>query len=223
MFVQKFPGKVLAVIALFSLGFWFAVGPGRALLGGQSLLLAIESSSRWREVIFVGLFATLSALGFPGTALAVAGGLVFGILWGTIWSVVGATLGAVVSFWLARYLLHDWAHRRWRDRPLLERCCTEIARRPLRIVLALRLMPVAPFGLVSCLFGLTKIGWWPYTFGTFVGILPGTLAFVWLGVAGRAIVREGDWRPLAIVVALLALLSALPLLWGGARRDRCGD
>ena len=206
-------GKAIVAIALFSLALVFIVGPGRLLLDRENLFNLLNASDRYREALFLGLFALLTVLGVPGTALAIAGGLIFGVFWGTIWSVVGATIGATLAFWLARYLLHDWAMKRWHAHPLLGKCRRAIARHPLRFVLAARLAPVSPFTLVNYLFGLTPIAWAPYIIGTCVGIVPGTLAFVWLGVASKQ-AMHGDWRPLAAVIAALAALSALPLLWG---------
>lgn len=217
-FQRKAPGKAIVAIALFSLALAFAVGPGRMLLDREHLFGLLHASDRYREALFLGLFVVLTVLGIPGTVLAVAGGLMFGVVWGTCWAVIGATLGATVAFWLSRYLLHDWVAKRWHDHPLLKKCRKAIARRPLQVVLTMRLAPVSPFTLVNYLFGLTPIPWLPYIVGTFFGILPGTLAFVWLGVAGKQAMQAGDWTPLAIVLIALAGLSVLPLLWGRSRR-----
>lgn len=221
-FRSKFLGKAAIAIALFSLGLIFAIGPGRALLDRDNILELLRASDRYREVLFLGLFVILTIIGVPGTVLAIAGGLIFGVFWGTVWAVVGATIGATIAFWLSRYLLHDWAAKRWHAHPLLRRCRDAIARRPLQVVLAARLAPVSPFTFVNYLFGLTPIPWTPYIVGTFFGILPGTLAFVWLGVAGKQVAQGGDWRPLAIVIVALALLSLVPLLWGNSGdRQNC--
>lgn len=219
-FQRKPQGKAIVAIALFSLALIFAVGPGRMFLDRESLSSFLHASGRYREALFLGSFVVLTVLGIPGTVLAIAGGLMFGVVWGTCWAVVGATLGATIAFWFSRYLLHDWVAKRWHNHPLLKKCRQAIARRPLQVVLAARLAPVSPFTLVNYLFGLTPIPWTPYILGTFLGILPGTLAFVWLGVAGKQAMQAGDWRPLAIVLVALTGLSMLPLLWGRSR-DRC--
>lgn len=221
--IRRPSGKAAVGIALLALGLWVAIGPGRGLLDREQLLALLSRPDYPQEVLFLGIFAVLTVLGTPGSILAVAGGLVFGILWGTIWATIGATIGAIVTFWLSRYLLHGWAAKRWSAHPLLQRCRQAIARRPLQVVLVARLAPVAPFALVNYLLGLTDIGWLPYTVGTFFGILPSTLALVWLGVAGKEAASGGNWLPLAGVILALALLSALPILLGRSGRGRYQD
>ena len=138
--------------------------------------------------------------------------VLFGLSWGTFWSVLGATVGALGAFLAARYLLQDWAVERFGKHPLLKRIDGAIARKPLGIVLTLRFAPITPFNLINYLFGLTPIHWFPYTLGTFVGIIPGTLLYTWLGVTGKDAFSGGDRLPFMIALAFLCILSILPPL-----------
>lgn len=55
-----------------------------------------------------------------------------------------------------------------------------------KIVGLLRLTPLVPFNLQNYLFGITSIGLLPYAAATFLGIIPGTILYVYLGALGRA-------------------------------------
>jgi uncharacterized membrane protein YdjX (TVP38/TMEM64 family) len=162
--------------------------------------------------LFLGLYIVLTVVGMPGTVLTTVGGVLFGLSWGTFWSVLGATLGALGAFWTARYLLQDWLHQKFRHHPALQRLHQSVSRQPLYLVLTLRFAPISPFNLLNFLFGLTPIHWFPYTLGTFIGIIPGTIIYTWLGVSGKTALSGGDRLPLMIALGALAILSLLPYL-----------
>ncbi len=161
---------------------------------------------------FICAHIVANAIGIPGTLLVVVGGAAYGLWWGAIWSVLGATLGAIAAFWLARYLLHDWFKDRFYHHSLFQNLNNTLCANGLACVLAIRFSPVSPFNLVNFAFGLTRVPVQPYALGTLIGIVPGTLAYTWLGVTGADALGGGSLRPLFACLIMLALLSALPLL-----------
>jgi uncharacterized membrane protein YdjX (TVP38/TMEM64 family) len=173
---------------------------------------AFQGLGIWSAPLFVSLFTGLTVVGIPGNMLAIAAGGIFGLAWGTVWSVLGATLGAVGAFGLARHCLHGWAEHRWGQHPLLQRLRRAIHHRPLNFVLMVRFAPISPFNLVNFLFGLTPLKLSTYALGTLVGIIPGTFAYVWLGVGGMEVMHGGDRWQLAAALGLLMLLSGFPLI-----------
>ncbi|MDY6936684.1 MAG: TVP38/TMEM64 family protein [Cyanobacteriota bacterium] len=175
----------------------------------------MEHLCSWGSVAFVGfilLHVVLTAVGIPGTVMTVIGGTVFGLVWGTVLSVVGATLGAIVAFWIARCLFRDWAESQFGSHKILHRFDRAVRQHPWSFVFTVRFVPISPFNLVNFLFGLTSVGWVPYSVATFVGIVPGTLAYTWLGVVGLEAISGGDRLPLMLALGSIALLSALPAI-----------
>jgi uncharacterized membrane protein YdjX (TVP38/TMEM64 family) len=202
--------------------FWFAIaiftcflvclfGPVKVLFDPDILVQQMQRFSCCTIVLFVLVYTLATVLGIPGTLMTVAGGVLFGLVWGTIWSVVGATLGAIGAFWTARYLLRNWAERQFGNHKALVRFHQAIARAPLNFVLAVRFAPISPFNVVNFLFGLTPINWVPYAVGTFVGIIPGTLAYTWLGVTGNQALKGGNFLPFMLALGFLVLLSLMPV------------
>jgi uncharacterized membrane protein YdjX (TVP38/TMEM64 family) len=55
-----------------------------------------------------------------------------------------------------------------------------------KIVLLARLSPLFPFTFLNYAFGLTRIGFGPYLVASWLGMLPGTLLYVYLGSLARA-------------------------------------
>ncbi|MGB7087253.1 MAG: TVP38/TMEM64 family protein, partial [Phormidesmis sp.] len=184
---RKFCGFFIAAaslaIALHAIG-WQSL---MALFDRQVLIQFFSNTER-SPVSGISLFIVAhviaNAVGVPGTLLVIVGGAVYGLWWGTAWSVIGATLGAVVSFWLARYLLYDWFEQRFHSRPVLKRLNHALRLNALWCVLTIRFSPISPFNVVNFAFGLTPVPVKDYALGTLIGIIPGTLAYTWLGVTG---------------------------------------
>lgn len=161
-------------------------------------------------LFFVFAHVAANAVGIPGTLLVVVGGAVYGLWWGTVWSVVGATLGAIAAFWLARYLMRDWFQKRFAKKPMFQKLNDTICERGLSCVLVIRFSPISPFNVVNFAFGLTPVQVRSYALGTLIGIIPGTLAYTWLGVTGVEALRGGSLIPLLCCLTILMGLSALP-------------
>jgi uncharacterized membrane protein YdjX (TVP38/TMEM64 family) len=57
-----------------------------------------------------------------------------------------------------------------------------------KLIFLLRLSPVIPFSLSNYLYGLTSVKFWSYVLASWVGMIPGTFLYVYIGVAGKAAV-----------------------------------
>ncbi|MEM9265561.1 MAG: TVP38/TMEM64 family protein [Cyanobacteria bacterium P01_F01_bin.13] len=185
------------------------------LFDHQALGEILHNAGNWKIGLFLGAHTVAAAVGVPGTVLVILGGALFGLIWGTLWSIIGATAGAVVAFWLARYLFRDWFERRFSQHPrfkgLFKRLDHTMQKQALSCVLVVRFAPVSPFNVVNFLFGLTNISITPYAIGTLIGIIPGTMAYTWLGVTGADALHGGNWWPVAICLSLLMVLSLMPI------------
>ena len=194
------------------------VSPLKVLFEPMFLVEYLRKNQCCVIIPFIITYTILTVVGIPGTILTVAGGIVFGLWWGTLWSVIGATLGALGAFWTARYLLQDYIKRKFSKNKLVTRFNQAIADKPIRFVLAVRFAPISPFNVVNFVFGLTPLHWFTYTVATFVGIIPGTLAYTWLGTSGIEALAGGDRLPLMLAVSLLTILSILPMCVGRRRK-----
>jgi uncharacterized membrane protein YdjX (TVP38/TMEM64 family) len=61
-----------------------------------------------------------------------------------------------------------------------------IGERGAKLIFLLRLSPLIPFNLSNYFYGLTSVRFWPYLLASWIGMLPGTLLYVYLGAAGKA-------------------------------------
>jgi uncharacterized membrane protein YdjX (TVP38/TMEM64 family)/rhodanese-related sulfurtransferase len=161
---------------------------------------------------FVALYAVATVLFVPGAVFGLAGGALFGPLHGTILNLAGATLGATASFLVARYVARDWVRARTGAR--IERLIGGVEAEGWRFVAFVRLVPLFPFNLLNYALGLTRISLSHYVLASLVCMAPGTLAYTWLGYAGREAVagNEAAIRYGLIALALFAAIAFLPRL-----------
>lgn len=136
---------------------------------------------------YFALYAAVVALSLPVAGfLTIFGGLVFGPLIGGTLTVGAATLGALAVFLIARSSLGETMKER--AGPWLERLRSGFQDHALNYLLFLRLVPLFPFWLVNIAPALLGVGTPTYLLGTFIGIIPATYAFAYVGAGLGSIV-----------------------------------
>ena len=230
---------VVAFVAaawIFGLGDWLSLqtiadnyGTLKAQVTGR-LALALA--------IYALIYALAVALSFPGAvALTLVGGALFGGLAASIATVFAATAGAVVVFLLARSAFGTALANR--ASPRLSRLGQGFRRNAFSYLLFLRLVPAFPFWLVNIAPALLNMRLLPYAVATLIGIVPGSMAFAFIGAgleqtfldhqgaraaceaAGKTTsdcalaLKAGELVSPELVIGLTALgvVSLLPLLW----------
>jgi len=154
---------------------------------------------------FLAVHIAASLVFIPRTLLAIVAGLLFGTGWGIIWAELGSVAGAAAGFLLARYVspgLIDF-QRGSRVRSL----SGWVERGGWRAVALLRLIPIMPHSVANYGLGLTALPLGAYAFGSLIGQLPLTIAYVELGAAGERLMTGGTgWiEPTLIGFAALSL------------------
>jgi uncharacterized membrane protein YdjX (TVP38/TMEM64 family) len=99
---------------------------------------------------------------------------------------IAATAGASLAFLIARYLARGQIERKVVNNPRFSRIDRAIGERGAKLVFLLLLSPVIPFNLSNYFYGLTSVKFWPYVMASWIGMLPGTLLYVYLGATGKA-------------------------------------
>src|SRR5215472_6162787 len=165
---------------------WFAIN--RDHLDPELIESAIHDLGLLAPLGHVVLFALGTILFVPGAIFGLLGGALFGPFWGTILNLTGATLGATAAFLVARYVAADWVRRKSGAR--LERLIKGVEAEGWRFVAFTRLVPLIPFNLLNYALGLTRIPVIAYMVASLVCMAPGTLAYTWLGYAGREAIAD---------------------------------
>ena len=175
----------------------------------------------WGPVIFVGLYVVATVLFIPGSVLTLGAGAVFGVALGCICVSIGATLGATAAFLVGRYLARDAVARKIEKNEKFAAIDRAVADEGWKIVFLMRLSPVFPFTLLNYAFGLTRVKLSHYALASWIGMIPGTVMYVYLGSlvnlsAGHRQRTTGEW--VLYGVGLLATVAVTVFVTRLARK-----
>lgn len=154
-------------------------------------LIWIEQMGSAGYIWFVGLYVVATVVGFPASVLTLGAGAVYGVVTGSLLVVLGATLGATAAFLVGRYLARGLVERRVATQPRFAAVDRAVGRAGFKMVLLTRLSPVFPFVVLNYAFGITQVKLQDYFWASLIGMLPGTVLYVYLGSIAAA-VATGD-------------------------------
>jgi uncharacterized membrane protein YdjX (TVP38/TMEM64 family) len=184
---------------------WVATNP----VGGVFLFTGIYIVA---TVLFIpGSILTLGAgYSFARATDSVAGG----VLLGSISVILGASIGATLAFVLGRYLLRDAVLNMFSEAaPVAAENAADrksvvepkksnfqkywhsldkaMTKEGLKIMFLLRLSPIIPFNALNYLSGTTGVSITAYVV-SLVGIIPGTVLFVFIGASANSLAGSSD-------------------------------
>jgi uncharacterized membrane protein YdjX (TVP38/TMEM64 family) len=167
----------------------------------------------WALPLAYVLYHVVATLCFvPRFVMGAVAGAVFGLWWGALWSMTGAMAGAAAGFLIARYINAGLLVPEDLPRvgPWLERA----ERGGWKAVVILRLVPI-PHPVTNYALGLTRLRFTSYVWGSLLGLVPSTFAYVDFGLGGRnAASGLAGWiTPIAWGIGLLALSALLSRLF----------
>src|SRR6266536_1001007 len=139
-------------------------------------------------LIFIGVYALATELLAPGSVLTIGAGFAFGLWKGFIAVSAGSTLGAALAFLVARYIARERVVAIAQRNEKFREIDSAIGKQGAKLIFLLRLSPVIPFNLSNYLYGLTGVKFWPYVLASWIGMMPGTFLYVYIGTAGKAAV-----------------------------------
>jgi len=180
---------IVAIVALIVLGRHFHLGEVFS-----AMLDRIRDLGALAPVLFIILYIVGAILFVPGSVLTIGGGVLFGLLWGSVYVSIGATIGATAAFLIGRYLARDWVRAQLEGNRKFVAIDEAVGREGWKIVLLTRLSPVFPFNLLNYAFGLTAVKLRDYFLATWIGIIPGTVLYVYLGSLGGSLANSGKSR-----------------------------
>jgi uncharacterized membrane protein YdjX (TVP38/TMEM64 family) len=180
----------------------------------QSALHWIRELGPWGWVIFVLLYIATAVLLLPAVVLTLGAGAVFGVAKGWVIVSVAATLAATAAFLVGRHVARGWVARRIEGNPTFTAIDEAVGREGWKIVGLTRLSPAFPFNLLNYAYGVTRVSLRHYILASWIGMMPGTLMYVYLGSlagdlatvgTGRSARTPAEWA--LYVVGLLATVA----------------
>jgi uncharacterized membrane protein YdjX (TVP38/TMEM64 family) len=164
----------------------------------------IKSLGAWGPMIITGLAVIHSVVPYPAEIVNAAAGFAYGFLGGLGIVCVGWMISALICYWfgtgVARPLLD-----RWFGAGRFAKFERMVARGGVTLLIALRLLPIVPFSLISAAAGAARVPFGRYCWTTAIGFLPITALAVYLGTRLEGI-RFTDPAVIGTVVAVFVLL-----------------
>ena len=148
-----------------------------------SLLAEVKQIGPWGAVWISIIYIPACLLFIPGSLITLGAGFAFGPVIGTLAVSVGSVAGATAAFLMGRTLARGWIANKVMRNPQFQAIDSAVGERGFRIVLLTRLSPAFPFNLLNYAFGLTSVSLRDYVLASWIGMLPGTIMYVYLGSA----------------------------------------
>jgi len=190
-----------------------------------NFLGCVERAGMWGPVLLCLFYVVCCILLIPASIPTLAAGFLFGVGIGSATAIVGGTAGACAAFLVGRTLARRWVARRVAHGRRFAALDTAIGEHGFKIVLLTRLSPISPLVVLNYMFGLTKVSFWEYAAGSLIGMIPGTVLFVYFGAGLRSLAevrafsrgqgpggeteRVVFWIGLAITVVIVVILARL--------------
>ncbi|MDG2012486.1 MAG: TVP38/TMEM64 family protein [Pirellulaceae bacterium] len=165
------------------------------------------------------IYVSITGLSLPGAApLTMLFGWYFGVFQGVLLVSFASTTGATLAFLLSRFLFRNSVQNRFGDR--LDSFNRALAREGPFYLFSLRLIPAVPFFVINAVMGLTPIRVWTFWWVSQLGMLAGTLVYVYAGstvpdlatLADQGINAVFSARQLTQILVAFVLLGLFPLI-----------
>lgn len=160
------------------------------VLGGKYLNLQqkIADVLAWIEELGpagMGVYALLYVVAcvffIPGSLLTLGAGAIYGVVTGSVLVSISSTLGATAAFLVGRYFARDWIAKKIEGNQRFTTIDNAVAAEGWRIVGLTRLSPVFSFNLLNYAYGLTRVSLREYVLASWIGMMPGTVMYVYIG------------------------------------------
>lgn len=196
----------------------------------RELLEWISGLGPWGPVVFVFIYIAATILFIPGFLLTLGSGFLFGVVKGSILVSVASTLGATLAFLAGRYLARSWVSQKIAGNEKFKAIDRAVGREGWKIVGLVRLSPIFPFNLLNYAMGLTGVSLKEFFLASWLGMLPGTLMYVYLGSlagdlamlgSGQHVRTPAEWALYAVgLVATIVVTVYVTRLARSALREK---
>ena len=180
----------------------------RAIRAGCARTFAGSGSTAALIVLVLGLVHAF--VWYPAEILDTAVGYVYDY-WLALPMIMAVwMINAWVAYWIGRYAARPVLYR-FIGRSRFERGERIAERGGVSLLLAMRLIPIVPFSLFSYVAGAARVPVWRFTWTTFVGYIPITAVFVYLGsrLEELSVTDPLLWAGAAVMIILVVLTASL--------------
>ncbi|MEM1149804.1 MAG: VTT domain-containing protein [Pseudomonadota bacterium] len=167
--------------------------------------------------IFIGIYALATTFMMPGALwITIAGGLLFGLVGGSLATIAGATLGASILYFAAKTALGKAL--RERAGPFVRKMERGFQEDEVSYMFFMRLFPAVPFPVANIAPAILGAKYRNFVMTTALGIVPGVVAYTWIGFSLQASLDQdtdslfalvGNFVPAFVALGAVALMPVV--------------
>ena len=135
-------------------------------------------------LLFILCYVAATVILIPGLILTLGAGAVFGVWKGFLLVSLASTIAASAAFLLGRQLAGKWILRKIGHNARMNALKSAIASEGWKIVILARLSPLIPFTMLNYMFSLTSLRFSHYVIASWLGMIPVTFVYVYIGSLG---------------------------------------
>ncbi len=224
--LRQLAPALITLVLLAALAAAWRWTPLSEWLDTESLQAWMSRVNQYPFALFAvpGVYVVAGLLSVPLTLLVIVTVIVFGAWQGFLFGLGGALLSAVCNFALGRWLAGDLVRRVAGKR--LNKLSEKLAKRGILTIVTLRLVPIAPFGVINLVAGASRVRLKDFILGSVIGLSPGLLAISVFSDQVIATIRKPDLGAFAVLAAVagaLAIGGWMLYRWAQKRDDNAGD
>ena len=205
---------LLFLISLITLFFIFEMNEYSSLqnvkIQYQSLLQYYDKNNLLVHIIFILIYIITTSLSLPfALGLTLIGGALFGFWYGLILVSFGSTIGATIAFIIARFIGYEYVRVKYKNQ--FSKFSIGFKQEGAFYLFALRMVPLFPFFIINIVTALMPIKTWTFYWVSQVGMLPGTILYVFAGTQLSEIKSLSDIMSPTLIVTFI-FIGIFPIL-----------
>jgi len=208
-FIKKYYKLFLLIIIILVL----FLSPLRKIINIAKFTDIVNSikDTPYAPYIYILIYVIGVIFAVPGFALTIIAGPLFGFWQGALLVIIASNLGCHITFFISRFMGQGFVSKMIKEDSIADKLSRKIEENGFLVMLYIRLLPIFPFNIVNYVCGLTSIKYRSYAIATIIGMLPGTLVYVYLSVSAVE-VKDNPWA-LIIAIGLVVLLTIGTAIW----------
>lgn len=183
--MSRWPKRIVAAALASGLIAYLVWGPD--MDASIRALREFEAMGARGYLLFGLVYVVVALLLLPASLVTISAGAIFGALEGIVLVSLSSTLAACVAFATSRWLLRDFLTPWIKRAPIFHALDRAIELEGFRAVLLIRTSPLFPYSFTNYVLGATRLPAREFALGSWIGMLPGTLVYVWIGSAATSI------------------------------------
>ena len=211
---------ILGIVAFFALGGHHYLSLEVIKNNYQSLVDFTADNFVTSCLIFSIAYILVVAFSIPGASvMTLVGGFLFGVYVGSVLVVFSATTGAVIVYLAVKSALGEILKSKAKGN--IEKMRNGFENDAFNYLLSIRLVPIFPFFIINIACGMLGVKFRDFFWATLIGIIPGSVIYVWVGTGLGFALKQGEDLNLGIIfqpqfivpIIALALLSLVPIIY----------